>query len=50
MLTAMGLPVDIAQGSIRFSLGEENTEEDVDYCISVLPEIVKRLRAMSPLH
>jgi cysteine desulfurase len=49
VLTAMGVASDIAQGSIRFSLGEENTDEEVDYCINILPEIVKRLRAMSPL-
>jgi len=49
VLTAMGVAPEYAQGSIRFSLGEENTNEEVDYCISVLPEIIKRLRAMSPL-
>ena len=49
VLTAMGVPVDVAQGSIRFSLGEQNTAEEVDYCISIMPEIIKRLRAMSPL-
>lgn len=49
VLTAMGVKPEITQGSIRFSLGEGNTEEEVDYCISILPEIVKRLRAMSPL-
>jgi len=49
VLTAMGLAPEIAQGSIRFSLGDQNTAEEVDYCISILPEIVKRLRAMSPL-
>ena len=49
VLTAMGISPEIAQGSIRFSLGEGNTEEEVDKCVSVLPEIIKRLRAMSPL-
>jgi len=49
VLTAMGVPPENAQGSIRFSLGEENTMEEVDFCVSILPEIVKRLRAMSPL-
>jgi len=49
VLTAMGVAVDIAQGSIRFSLSDINTQSEVDYCISILPEIIKRLRAMSPL-
>jgi cysteine desulfurase len=49
VLTAMGIQPDLAQGSIRFSLGEQNTQEEVDKCISVLPEIINRLRAMSPL-
>lgn len=49
VLTAMGIPPEIAQGSIRFSLGEQNTQEEVDYCVNILPEIVKRLRVMSPL-
>ncbi len=49
VLTAMGVEAANAQGSIRFSLGEENTVEEVEYCISVLPEIITRLRAMSPL-
>jgi cysteine desulfurase len=50
VLMAMGLdPVD-AQGSIRFSLGRENTKEDMDYVIKILPPIIKRLREMSPLY
>jgi len=49
VLTAMGIPVDIAQGSIRFSLGNDNTEDEIDYCLEVLPEIIERLRKMSPL-
>ncbi|MBU4342910.1 MAG: cysteine desulfurase NifS [Candidatus Omnitrophica bacterium] len=49
VLTAMGVPPDISQGSIRFSFGYENTEEDVDYCLAEIPPIVKRLRDMSPL-
>jgi cysteine desulfurase len=50
VLTAMGLTPEIAQGSIRFSLGRNNTEEDVEYVLDVLPEIVNRLRSMSPLY
>ncbi len=50
VLLAMGIPPEIAQSSIRFSLGWNNTEEDVDYVIEVLPKIVQRLRDISPLY
>lgn len=49
VLKAMGQGGAIAQGSIRFSLGKDNTSEDIDYLLEVLPEIVDRLRKMSPL-
>jgi cysteine desulfurase len=50
VLRAMGVdPVD-AQGSLLFSLGRENTEEEIDYCIEKIPPIVDRLREMSPLY
>ncbi len=49
VLTSMKIPPDISQGSIRFSFGYDNTEEDVDYCLREIPPIVKRLRDMSPL-
>lgn len=49
VLLAIGLSHEIAHGSLRLTLGEENTDEDVDYVLEVLPEIVNRLRAMSPL-
>ncbi|MFQ5825961.1 MAG: cysteine desulfurase NifS [Dehalococcoidia bacterium] len=49
VLVAMGIPVEIAHSSVRFTLGSENTEEEVDFVISILPGIVSRLRAMSPL-
>ncbi len=49
VLSAMGTDIVIAQGSVRFSLGRENTEEDIEYCIEVIPKIVKKLRKMSPL-
>lgn len=50
VLTALGLPPATAQGAIRFSLGRDNTEEDVDYVLTELPPIVRRLRTMSPLY
>ena len=50
MLTAMDVPPELAQGSIRFSMGRFTTKEDLEYTISVLPEIIDRLRAMSPLY
>ncbi len=49
VLLAIGLSHEIAHGSLRFSLGVENTREDVDYVAEVLPEIVQRLRKMSAL-
>jgi cysteine desulfurase len=49
VLLAIGLPHEIAHGSLRLSLGIENTDEDVDTVLAVLPGIVKDLRAMSPL-
>lgn len=50
VLMAMNVPVELAQGSIRFSLGRFTTADDIEYTISVLPEIIERLRAMSPLY
>lgn len=50
VLSAMGVDPATAQGSVRFSLGRENTQEDIDYVLKVLPDIVSRLRAMSPLY
>lgn len=49
VLTAIGLPPEVAQSSIRFSLGRDNTEKDVDRVLDVLRPIVKKLRAISPL-
>lgn len=49
VLLAMGLTHEVAHGSLRISLGRGNTEEDIDYCLTVLPEIIERLRSMSPL-
>ncbi len=50
VLIAMGIRPEIAQGSLLFSFGLENTEEDVDYVLEALPPIVDRLRQMSPLY
>ena len=50
VLIAIGLPHEIAHGSLRLSVGEETTEDDVDYVIEVLPPIIQRLRDMSPLY
>jgi cysteine desulfurase len=50
VLVALGLPPATAQGAIRFSLGRDNTEADVDYVLEELPPIIQRLRAMSPLY
>ena len=49
VLLALGLKHEIAHGSLRLSINEENTEEDINYILEVLPPIVERLRAMSPL-
>jgi len=50
VLIAMGLPHEIAQGSLLFSFGLDNTEDDVDYVLETMPPIVERLRQMSPLY
>jgi len=50
VLLAIGLPHSIAHGSLRISIGECNTMEDADKLLSVLPEIIQRLRDMSPLY
>lgn len=49
VLLAIGLPHEIAHGSLRLTLGESTTFDDIDYVINVLPPIIKRLRDMSPL-
>ena len=49
VLLAIGLPHEVAHGSVRFSFGEESTEADVDYILEQVPPIVEKLRAMSPL-
>jgi cysteine desulfurase len=50
VLTAMGLSADRARASIRLSLGKQNTTEDVDLLLQTLPEVVSRLRDLSPVY
>jgi len=49
VLMAIGLSHEVAHGSVRLSLGEENTEADVEYILEKIPGIIEKLRAMSPL-
>lgn len=49
VLLAIGTPVEVAHGSLRLSLDEVNTMEEVDYCLEQLPKIVELLRSMSPV-
>lgn len=50
VLLGMGLTHEVAHGSLRFTLGRQNTEADIDYVLEQLPKIVERLRMMSPLY
>jgi len=50
VLTAMGLSPAQARGSLRFSLGKQNTQQDIEFAISMVPETVARLRELSPLY
>ncbi|HBM81946.1 MAG: cysteine desulfurase NifS [Clostridiales bacterium] len=50
VLLAIGLPHEIAHGSLRLTIGDDTNEEDIDYVLDVLPKFVKRLRDMSPLY
>jgi cysteine desulfurase len=50
VLTAIGLPAEQARGSMRFSLGRLNTDDDVDFALKVIPEAVQHLRKLSPLY
>jgi len=49
VIRALGVNDELARGSIRFSFGKDNTEDDVDYAVEVLSQAVERLRALSPL-
>ena len=50
MLLAIGLPHEIAHGSLRLTLSEETTKEELDYVVESIRKIVEKLRAMSPLY
>ena len=50
VLTAMGLRADQARASIRFSLGKQNTSEDIDFALALVPEAVARLRELTPIY
>lgn len=50
VLLAMGIEPMVCQSAIRISLGRENTEEDIEYALEVIPGVVERLRSMSPLY
>jgi len=50
VLTAMGLSADRARASIRFSLGKQNTAEDIDFALALVPETIARLREISPVY
>ena len=49
VLLAIGHPHEIAHGSLRLTLSEYTTEEEIDYALSVIPQVVERLRGMSPI-
>jgi cysteine desulfurase len=46
----MGLPPEIARASLRFSLGKQNTEDDVQFALDLVPQTVSRLRELSPVY
>ena len=50
VLKAIGLPYELIHGSIRFTLGKRNDEKDVDHVLKIVPAIVAKLRAISPVH
>lgn len=50
VLLAMGVPIEVSHGSIRFSFGKDNTIQEADYAVDALKETIARLRVMSPLY
>ena len=49
VLLSLGIPVEVAHGSLRLSIGAENTEEEIDHILASVPPVVERLRDMSPV-
>ena len=49
VLVAIGLTAELAQSSLRLTLGRENTDQDVDYVLEVLPDLVQKLRSMASI-
>jgi len=49
VIRALGRNDELSRGAIRFSFGKDNTEEDIDYVLQVLPSVIERLRSLSPL-
>jgi len=49
VLLALGLTHEVAHGSVRMTLGDDTTDEDIDYVLETLPKVAHRLRAMSPI-
>ena len=49
VLLALGLTHEVAHGSVRMTLGDDTTDEDIDYVLETLPKVAQRLRAMSPI-
>ena len=49
VILALGLPYEVAHGTLRFTLGRTTTEEDIDYVLKVLPPLVEKLRSISPV-
>jgi cysteine desulfurase len=50
VLTAMGLPPEIARASLRFSLGKQNTADDIQFALDLVPQTAARLRQLSPVY
>ena len=50
VILALGVPYEVAHGSLRFSLGRDTTDEDIDRVLEALPPLVEKLRAISPVH
>lgn len=50
VILALGMPYEVAHGSLRFTLGRSTTTEDIDYVLDILPPLVEKLRSISPVH